>query len=114
MLVCVNVINGVIIIKLLSLYPPRKREIETLNLNLLLQNVNGTFPDKDSYSKHYPLSPLQAFGTERGGSVVPRETRIREVPGSNPGIDQPDWGFFVVFLNHQGKYWIGFSLPRSI
>ena len=22
------------------------------------------------------------------------ETRIREVPGSNPGADQPDWGFF--------------------
>ena len=31
--------------------------------------------------------------TERGGSVVTHETRIREVPGSNPGADQPDCGF---------------------
>ena len=52
--------------------------------------------------------------TERGGSVVTHETRIREVPGSNPGADQPDWGFFVVFLSRQGKCWVGFSLPRSI
>ena len=52
--------------------------------------------------------------TERGGSVVTHETRIREVPGSNPGADQPDWGFFVVFLNHEGKCWVRFSLPRSI
>ena len=52
--------------------------------------------------------------TERDGSVVTHETRIREGPGSNPGADQPDWGFFVVFLNHQGKCWVGFSLPRSI
>ena len=52
--------------------------------------------------------------TERGGSVVTHETRIREVPDSNRGADQPDWGFFVVFLNHQGKCWVGFSLPRSI
>ena len=37
--------------------------------------------------------------TERGGSVVTHETRIREVPGSNPGSDQPDCGFFVVFLS---------------
>ena len=28
--------------------------------------------------------------TERGGSVVMHETRIQEVPGSNPGADQPD------------------------
>ena len=28
--------------------------------------------------------------TERGGSVVTHETRIREVPGSNPGADQPN------------------------
>ena len=52
--------------------------------------------------------------TERGGSVVTHETRIREVPGSNLGGGQPGWGFFVVFLNHQGKCWVGFSLPRSI
>ena len=33
------------------------------------------------------------------------KSRIREVPGSNPGADQPDllFFFFVVFLNHQGK-----------
>ena len=31
--------------------------------------------------------------TERGGSVVAHETRIREVPGSNPGADQPHCGF---------------------
>ena len=36
--------------------------------------------------------------TERGGSVVTHETRIREVPGSNPVADQPDWGFSG-FLN---------------
>ena len=40
--------------------------------------------------------------TERGGSVVTHETRIREVPGSNPGADEPGWGFFVVFLS-KGK-----------
>ena len=28
--------------------------------------------------------------------------------------DQPDWGFLLVFLNHQGKFWVGFSLPRSL
>ena len=39
--------------------------------------------------------------TERGGSVVTHETCIRDVSGLNPGADQPDWGFFVVFLNHQ-------------
>ena len=27
--------------------------------------------------------------TERGGSVVTHETRIREVPGSNPMASQP-------------------------
>ena len=27
--------------------------------------------------------------TERGGSVLTHETRIREVPGSNPVADQP-------------------------
>ena len=31
--------------------------------------------------------------TERGGFVVTHETRIREVPGSNPAADQPDWRF---------------------
>ena len=35
----------------------------------------------------------QYFMTERGGFVVTHETRIREVPGSNPGADQPEWGF---------------------
>ena len=35
--------------------------------------------------------------TERGGSVVTHETRNREVQGSNPGADQPDWGFFSWF-----------------
>ena len=35
--------------------------------------------------------------TERCGSVITHETRIREVPGSNPGADQPDWGFFSWF-----------------
>ena len=51
---------------------------------------------------------------DRDGSMVTHETRIREVQGSNPGADQPDWGFFVVFLNHQGECWVRFSLPRSI
>ena len=35
----------------------------------------------------------KSLSTERGVSVVTHETRIREVPGSNPGADQPDWGF---------------------
>ena len=35
--------------------------------------------------------------TERAGSVVTHETRIQEVPGSNPGVDQPDWGIFSWF-----------------
>ena len=50
------------------------------------------------------LGRLHKDITERGGSVVTHETRIRVVPGSNPGTDQPDWGFFVVFLSHQGNY----------
>ena len=60
------------------------------------------------------LTTYQEKQTERGGSVLTHETRIREVPGSNPGADQPDLGFFVVFLSRQGKFWVGFSLPRSI
>ena len=28
--------------------------------------------------------------------MVTQDTRIREVPGSSPGADQPDWGFFVL------------------
>ena len=29
----------------------------------------------------------------KSDSVVTNQTRIREVPGSNPGADQPDWIF---------------------
>ena len=32
---------------------------------------------------------IKPSSTERGGSVVTHETRIREVPGSNPVADQP-------------------------
>ena len=39
----------------------------------------------------------QGKSTERGGSVVTHETRIREIPGSNPGADRPDSGFFRGF-----------------
>ena len=28
--------------------------------------------------------------------MVTHETRIREVPDSNPGAEKPDWDFFVV------------------
>ena len=35
--------------------------------------------------------------TERRGAVVTHRTRIWEVSGSNPGADQPDWGFFHGF-----------------
>ena len=35
------------------------------------------------------LTGQQSKLTERGGSVVTHETRIREVPGSNPVADQP-------------------------
>ena len=58
---------------------------------------------KKDFIKQYPLFRFkvissqnthddrkQQFTTERGGSVVTHETRIREVPGSNPGADQPD------------------------
>ena len=57
---------------------------------------------------------LHIFFAEGGGSMVTHETRIREVRGSNPSANQPDWGFFVIFLNHYDKCWVGFSLPRSI
>ena len=40
--------------------------------------------------------------------MVMQETRIREVQGSNPGADQPDRGFFVVFLSHEGKAGLDF------
>ena len=69
--------------------------------------TNFNFPYFSVVSKQWNF-------TEWGGSVVTHETRIREVPGSNPGADQPGWGFFVVFFSHQGKFWVGFSLPRSI
>ena len=46
--------------------------------------------------------------TERGGSVLTHETRIREVPGSNPGAGQPGWGFFVVFLSHKANAGLDF------
>ena len=39
----------------------------------------------------------EEYNSYIGGSVVTHETRIREVPGSSSGADQPDWGFFVVF-----------------
>ena len=40
--------------------------------------------------------------------MVTHWTRIREVPGSNPGADQPDCGgFSVVFLNNQVNCWVG-------
>ena len=55
---------------------------------------------------------IQNYKAEQGGSMVTHETHIREVPGSNPNADQPDRVFF--FLNHQGKCWVGFSLPQSI
>ena len=48
---------------------------------------------------HFKVESLRTkvLSTERGGSVVTHETRIREVPGLNPGADQPDWGFFRGF-----------------
>ena len=81
-----------------------RRLIEFCIENQLLVG-NSFYPHKKYTRSHM---------TERGGSVVTHKTRIREVPSSNPGADQPDWGFFVVFLSHQGKCWFGFSLPRSI
>ena len=107
----------------------KERKISILNETDQLRVVSGYV--KATYLSHsyctftysLTLSPSTIFSvwewykieiTERDGSVVTHETRIREVPGSNPGADQPDWGFFVVFLSHQGKFWVGFSLPRSI
>ena len=42
---------------------------------------------KTPYIIYYTSRRIEV--TERGGSVVTHETRIREVPGSNPGADQP-------------------------
>ena len=67
-------------------------------------NANHVFHNNDLQEE----KEIQLHSTERGGSMVTHETRIREVPGSNPGADQPDWGFFVVFLSHQGECWVGF------
>ena len=36
-----------------------------------------------------PVKSRKKTKTERGGSVVTHETRIREVPGSNPVTRQP-------------------------
>ena len=85
-----------------------------LDLQRLLEkrSVDSAAIDHNSTSSYWVTYNQKL--TERGGSVVRHETRIREVPGSNPGADQPDWDFFVVFLNHQGKCWVGLSLPRSI
>ena len=38
----------------------------------------------------FVINVLNINFTERGGSVVTNETRIREVPGSNSGVDQPN------------------------
>ena len=72
-------------------------------------------PSTDNYAFINKFEMVWSFFfAERGGSVVMHETCIRKDPGSNPGADQPDWGFFVFFLSHEGKCWVGFSLPRSI
>ena len=42
------------------------------------------------YKLVYKLLDTKLYKTERGGSVVMHETRIREVLGSNPSADQPD------------------------
>ena len=45
--------------------------------------------------------------TEQFDSMVTHETRILEVPGSNPEADQPGWGFlnFIIkeFVIFQGQ-----------
>ena len=64
----------------------------------------GSILDKKRKNKVYETNPhtldelkqnirTEINATERGGSVVTHEIRIREVPGSNPGADQPDCGF---------------------
>ena len=40
--------------------------------------------------------------------MVTQETRIRDVSGSNPGADQPDWGFFLVSLIIQANAGLDF------
>ena len=40
--------------------------------------------------------------------MATHETRIREVPGSNRGADQPDWGFYVVSLIIKAKAGLDF------
>ena len=49
------------------------------------------------YDKKYIKAVGQVVFTERCSSVVIQETRIREAPGSNPGGEQLDWGFFLGF-----------------
>ncbi len=47
-------------------------------------------------------NPKLKLPTKRGGSVVTIETRIREVPGSNPGADQPEvfsWFSLIIKAN---------------
>ena len=41
--------------------------------------------------------------TERDGSTVTRGTCIREVPGSIPGADRSDYGFFGVSHSHRDE-----------
>ena len=97
---------------LTSTYPSGVLNYHTIEPYLYLEGVQ-----KLPVTIHTQLNCnniFKSFGTEWGGSMVTHETRIREVPGSNPGADQTHWGIFVVFLSHRGKCWVGFSLPRSI
>ena len=55
------------------------------------------------HTSYHEDEQKQQLFTERGGSVVTHETRIREVPGSNPVADQPDWGFFRGFPQSSRK-----------
>ena len=85
-----------------SFRPPRSLNIIWPSLSSIIIHYGHQWPEMLMRPKTSNIHTTRKIITERGGSVVTHETRILEVPGSNPGVDQPDWGFFVVFLNHLG------------
>ena len=77
--------------------------ISTLNQKIRVAiNINHYFELKKSRNEN------------QVGAVVTHSTRIWKVTSSNPGSNQPDWDIIMASCSHQGKYWVVFSLLRSI
>ena len=77
----------------LSLWPPQCGASCQRGFHRSLKSLwsRGTERAKPISTSTKNLMDFKQFiNTERGGSVVTHGTRIREVPGSNPGADQPD------------------------